>query len=104
MREGLHLSDALNLECPNYERGRLNLIVAQTGQGKTTAAINTIPKQLGVAPQRCLILIDTTMGEEEKIALEECQMWGEKLDKPYILNYQKFGAMVKRGELVAEMF
>ena len=104
MREGLHLSDALNLECPNYERGRLNLIVAQTGQGKTTAAINTIPKQLGVAPQRCLILIDTTMGEEEKIALDECQMWGEKLDKPYILNYQKFGAMVKRGELVAEMF
>lgn len=104
MREGLHLSEALNLEHPNYERGRLNLIVAQTGQGKTTAAINTIPKQLGVAPQRCLILIDTTMGEEEKIALEECQMWGEKLDKPYILNYQKFGAMVKRGELVAEMF
>jgi len=104
MREGLHLSEALDLECPNYERGRLNLIVAQTGQGKTTAAINTIPKQLGVAPQRCLILIDTTMGEEEKIALEECQMWGEKLDKPYILNYQKFGAMVKRGELVAEMF
>lgn len=104
MREGLHLSEALDLECPHYERGRLNLIVAQTGQGKTTAAINTIPKQLGVAPQRCLILIDTTMGEEEKIALEECQMWGEKLDKPYILNYQKFGAMVKRGELVAEMF
>lgn len=104
MREGLHLSEALDLECPNYERGRLNLIVAQTGQGKTTAAINTIPKQLGVAPQRCLILIDTTMGEEEKIALDECQMWGEKLDKPYILNYQKFGAMVKRGELVAEMF
>lgn len=104
MREGLHLSEALNLECPNYERGRLNLIIAQTGQGKTTAAINTIPKQLGVAPQRCLILIDTTMGEEEKIALEECQMWGEKLDKPYILNYQKFGAMVKRGELVSEMF
>jgi len=104
MREGLHLSEALDLECPNYERGRLNLIVAQTGQGKTTAAINTIPKQLGVAPQRCLILIDTTMGEEEKIALEECQMWGEKLNKPYILNYQKFGAMVKRGELVAEMF
>ena len=104
MREGLHLSEALNLECPQYERGRLNLIVAQTGQGKTTAAINTIPKQLGVAPQRCLILIDTTMGEEEKIALDECQMWGEKLDKPYILNYQKFGAMVKRGELVAEMF
>ena len=104
MREGLHLSEALNLECPHYERGRLNLIVAQTGQGKTTAAINTIPKQLGVAPQRCLILIDTMMGEEEKIALDECQMWGEKLDKPYILNYQKFGAMVKRGELVAEMF
>lgn len=104
MKEGLHLSEALAGEQTQYQKGRLNLIVAQTGQGKTTAAINTIPKQLGVAPQRCLILIDTTMGEEEKIALDECQMWGEKLNKPYILNYQKFGAMVKRGELVSEMF
>jgi len=104
MKEGLHLSEALINERQQYQKGRLNLIVAQTGQGKTTAAINTIPKQLGIEPQRCLILIDTTMGEEEKIALDECQMWGEKLDKPYILNYQKFGAMVKRGELTAEMF
>lgn len=104
MKEGLHLSEALINEQQQYQKGRLNLIVAQTGQGKTTAAINTIPKQLGVEPQRCLILIDTTMGEEEKIALDECQMWGEKLDKPYILNYQKFGAMVKRGEITAEMF
>ena len=104
MKEGLHLSEALINEQQQYQKGRLNLIVAQTGQGKTTAAINTIPKQLGIKLQRCLILIDTTMGEEEKIALDECQMWGEKLDKPYILNYQKFGAMVKRGEITAEMF
>ena len=104
MKEGLHLSDALAKERPYYQRGRLNLIVAQTGQGKTTAAVHTIPEQLGIQPQRCLILIDTTMGEEEKIALEECQMWGEKLDKPYILNYQKFAAMVKRGEISADMF
>lgn len=104
MKEGLHLSDALTKEQPYYQRGRLNLIVAQTGQGKTTAAVHTIPEQLGIQPQRCLILIDTTMGEEEKIALDECQMWGEKLDKPYILNYQKFAAMVKRGEISADMF
>jgi len=104
MKEGLHLSDALTKERPSYQRGRLNLIVAQTGQGKTTAAVHTIPEQLGIQPQRCLILIDTTMGEEEKIALDECQMWGEKLDKPYILNYQKFAAMVKRGEISANMF
>lgn len=104
MKEGLHLSDALTLEKPQYQRGRLNLLVAQTGQGKTTAAVHTIPEQLGIQPQRCLILIDTTMGEEEKIALDECQMWGEKLDKPYILNYQKFAAMVKRGEITSSMF
>lgn len=104
MKEGLHLSDALTKEKPQYQRGRLNLLVAQTGQGKTTAAVHTIPEQLGIQPQRCLILIDTTMGEEEKIALDECQMWGEKLDRPYILNYQKFAAMVKRGEISASMF
>ena len=104
MKEGLHLSDALTKEKPQYQRGRLNLLVAQTGQGKTTAAVHTIPEQLGIQPQRCLILIDTTMGEEEKIALDECQMWGEKLDRPYILNYQKFAAMVKRGEITSSMF
>lgn len=104
MKEGLHLSDALTKEKPQYQLGRLNLLVAQTGQGKTTAAVHTIPEQLGIQPQRCLILIDTTMGEEEKIALDECQMWGEKLDRPYILNYQKFAAMVKRGEINASMF
>lgn len=104
MKEGLHLSEALTTSRTQYQQGRLNLIVAQTGQGKTTAAIHTIPEQLNIQPQRCLILIDTTMGEEEKIALDECQMWGEKLEKPYILNYQKFAAMVKRGEITASMF
>ena len=104
MKEGLHLSDALAKEQQQYQRGRLNLLVAQTGQGKTTAAVHTIPEQLGIQPQRCLILIDTTMGEEEKIALDECQMWGEKLERPYILNYQKFAAMVKRGEITSSMF
>lgn len=104
MKEGKHLSDALLTQQQQYRKGRLNLIVAQTGQGKTTAAVHTIPEQLGIEPQRCLVLIDTTMGEEEKIALDECQLWGEKLDKPYILNYQKFAAMVKRGELNAAMF
>ena len=104
MKEGLHLSDALTKEKPQYQRGRLNLIVAQTGQGKTTAATHTIPEQLQLQPQRCLILIDTTMGEEEKIALDDCQMWGEKLEKPYILNYQKFASMVKRDEITPEMF
>ena len=104
MKEGLHLSDALLKEKSQYKRGRLNLIVAQTGQGKTTAAVHTIPEQLNIPPHRCLILIDTTMGEEEKIALDECQMCGEKLEKPYILNYQKFAAMVKREEINPSMF
>lgn len=104
MIEGKHLSEALSTDTTQYQRGRLNLICAQTGQGKTTAAIKTIPKQLGVEPRRCLILIDTTMGEEEKIKLDECQPWGELQEKPYILNYQKFGSMVKRGELQPQMF
>ena len=104
MITGKHLSEALVESQQTYQRGRLNLICAQTGQGKTTAAIHTIPKQLGIEPRRCLVLIDTLMGEEEKIALDECQNWGEQLNKPYILNYQKFGAMVKRKELNAQMF
>ena len=49
MKEGLHLSEALINEQQQYQKGRLNLIVAQTGQGKTTAAINTIPKQIKIS-------------------------------------------------------
>ena len=105
MIEGVHLAEALEKEKPEYIKGKINLIVAKTGQGKTTAAQKIIPKQLGITNfQRCLILIDTLMGQEEKILMGECQRWGEKENKPYILNYNQFAAMIKRKEINAQMF
>lgn len=105
MKEGTHLSDALIKEKPEYVKGKINLIVAQTGVGKTTAATEIIPNQLGITDlKRCLILIDTLMGQQEKITIGACQQWGEKENKPYILNYNQFAAMVKRRELNPQMF
>lgn len=104
MREGVFLAEALEQEQYQYSHGRMNLIEAQTGQGKTTAAVTTIPQQLGVEPRRCLVLIDSTMGREEKIAMDMCQEWGEQLERPYIMTYSKFGSMVKNKEIHSEMF
>lgn len=105
MKEGPRLSEVLIKEQPQYVKGKINLIVARTGQGKTTAAIRTIPSQLGITDfQRCLILIDTLMAQQEKISLGECQEWGSKENKPYILNYNQFAAMVKRKEIHSQMF
>lgn len=106
MKEGIFLADALIKEQPQYFPGRMNLIEAQTGQGKTTAAITTIPQQLGLTDmRRCLVLIDSTMGRNEKIQMDLCQEWGEQLpDKPYIMTYSKFGALVKEKEIHSGTF
>lgn len=104
MKKGIYLAEALEKEQAQYYRGRMNLIEAQTGQGKTTAAIKTIPAQLGLEPQRCLVLIDTTMAREEKIEMNDCQEWGELENKPYIMTYSKFGSMVKNKEINSGMF
>lgn len=97
MKKGIYLTEALTNESEQYSRGRMNLIEAQTGQGKTTAAITTIPQQLGIEDmRRCLILIDSTMGRDEKIQMDLCQEWGEHQDgKPYIMTYAKFGSLIK---------
>lgn len=105
MKEGLRLSEALEKEKPEYVKGKINLLISDTGSGKTTAAAKMIPEQLGITDlKRCLMLIDTLMGQQEKIAIGVCQKWGEKENKPYILNYNQFAAMVKRKEINAQMF
>lgn len=105
MIEGVFLTEALLKENPKFYRGRMNLFEAQTGQGKTTAAIKTIPEQLKFDLQRCLILIDSVMGREEKVKMGLCQEWGEELsDKPYIMTYAKFGMLVQNGQINQGMF
>ena len=105
MKNGIFLTEALLNEKPQFITGRMNLFEAQTGQGKTTAATTTIPDLLKLNKQRCLILIDSIMGRDEKIELGLCQEWGEQLpDKPYIMTYAKFGSLVKNQQINQSMF
>ena len=105
MIQGIHLTEALLKEKPQFLKNHMNLFESKTGQGKTTAAILTIPKMLELEPTRCLILIDSIIGRDEKVNMGLCQQWGEKeLDKPYIMTYSKFGALVKAGNIQPNMF
>lgn len=63
MKPGVYLEKALKdvLRTSTFVHGMFNLIVAPCGSGKTTAAINVIPK-LSSSPRTALILIDTTNG------------------------------------------
>ena len=63
MKEGKFLSQTI--EYNEIIRGRLNMVVAETGQGKTTMATQELPQKLGITNKtRILYLIDTNMGRD----------------------------------------
>lgn len=68
MTKEFYLSDALNYE--SFELGKLNLITAPCGSGKTTAAFTSIPNFLNVKPQHSLILINSRAGRDEFVNCE----------------------------------
>ena len=58
MKEGKYLSEAIDYS--EIKRGRLNMVVAKTGQGKTTMATQSLPQRLNIINRsRVLYLIDT---------------------------------------------
>lgn len=104
--KGAYLSDALVYE--SFKLGKLNLIVAPCGSGKTTAAFGTIPQYLNVAPQKSLILINTVAGAEEFVQNDLAYFYDyngkewdtnflPQYDKPTIMTYAFFGAQLKKG-------
>lgn len=110
--EGLFLSEAIKYE--SFKLGKLNLIIAPCGAGKTTAAFESIPQKLNVAPEHSLILIDTTAGEQsfvnDNYANYYDDITGKEWEaiftptlfnqpKPTVMTYAFFGALLKRGEL-----
>lgn len=103
MKTGNYLSQVItpNELCP----GRLNLIIARTGQGKTTMATQTLPALLNLTNRkRILFLIDTNMGEDQLLDTNEFQHWEEQDNKIYLMTYHKFGTLLKKYEIWAEMF
>ena len=102
------------IEYDSFAKGKLNLIIASCGSGKTTAAFKTIPDHLKVSPHRSLILINTVSGEEEFVyndlayffETKNSKEWDTPFqapqDKPTVMTYALFGAKVKKQELHLE--
>lgn len=98
MKTGNYLSQIItpNELCP----GRLNLIIARTGQGKTTMATQTLPALLNLMNRkRILFLIDTNMGEDQLFDTNKFQQWEEQDNKIYLMTYHKFGTLLKKYEI-----
>ena len=104
MKEGAYLSEVVRKE--QFQKGTMSLICAKTGQGKTTMATQTLPSLLEVSSlSRVLFLIDTNMGQEQLMKNDFFQEWGERQkNKIYLMNYHKFGKLLKNYEIWADMF
>ena len=105
---GVFLDQALIYE--SFQLGKLNLITAPCGSGKTTAAFTSIPQYLNVEPRKSLILTNTISNVEEFVQDDRAysydytgKEWDTSFfplhDKPTIITYALFGAKIKKGEL-----
>ena len=103
-KEGKYISEIVPQTQTQWKRNQMNFFQAETGQGKTVAAIHTIPNELGILSSRCLILIDTNAGKANKISSEGCKKWGEKGRKPTIMTYAEFATQLKQGNLYSSDF
>lgn len=105
MRDGKFLSQAL--EYCEIIRGRLNMVVATTGQGKTTMATQELPQKLGITNKtRILYLIDTNMGRDMLARKDIIQTTfpPEEDNKIIVMTYAKFGALLKTYKIWSSMF
>ena len=106
MKDGKFLSEALRYD--EIVAGKLNMVVAKTGQGKTTMATKVLPQKLNLTDySRILFLIDTNMGKEmllkDSIYFQE---WNkvQKENKICVLNYHQLGSFLKEYKIWSSMF
>lgn len=112
IEEGVFLSEAIDYD--SFRLNKLNLVVAPCGAGKTTAAFEAIPQHLNVSPSRSLILIDTSAGAQSFVNDNYANYYDgitgkewetifhplpENEQKPTVMTYAFFGALLKRKEL-----
>lgn len=104
MVEGKYLSEALTYT--EIVRGRLNMVVAATGQGKTTMATETLPQKLNITNKaRVLYLIDTNMGRDMLARKDILQTeFPPQENKIIVMTYAKFGALLKTYKIWSSMF
>lgn len=104
MKEGKFLSQTI--EYNEIIRGRLNMAVAETGQGKTTMATQELPQKLGITNKtRILYLIDTNMGRDMLARKDIVQTtFPPEEDKIIVMTYAKFGTLLKTYDIWSSMF
>ena len=105
MKDGKFLSQAL--EYCEIIRGRLNMVVAATGQGKTTMATQELPQKLNIKNKtRILSLIDTNMGRDMLARKDIIQTTfpPKEEDKIIVMTYAKFGTLLKTYDIWSSMF
>lgn len=104
MKEGKFLSQTI--EYNEIIRGRLNMVVAETGQGKTTMATQELPQKLGITNKaRVLYLIDTNMGRDMLARKDIVQTaFPPEENKIIVMTYAKFGTLLKTYDIWSSMF
>lgn len=111
-----HLSELV--DSSTLQKGRLNVIKAPTGSGKTYFALHHIPSLVEDAVHNVVYLIDTINGKEQIVRnynaiseyygwsrdVEEGGMWFEPNSHIVVLTYAKFGAIYMRHPDFYEKF
>lgn len=111
-----HLSELV--DSSTLQKGRLNVIKAPTGSGKTYFALHHIPSLVEDAVHNVVYLIDTINGKEQIVRnynaiseyygwsrdVEEGGMWFEPDSHVVVLTYAKFGAIYMRYPNFYEKF
>lgn len=83
------------------------MVVAATGQGKTTMATQELPQKLDIKDKtRVLYLIDTNMGRDMLARKDIIQTAfpPKEEDKIIVMTYAKFGTLLKTYDIWSSMF
>ena len=98
------------VDCSALQKGKLNVIKAPTGSGKTYFALQHIPSLTADAVHEVVYLIDTINGKEQIVRnynaiseyhkwsqeVEEGGMWFDPQNEVIILTYAKFGYLITK--------
>ena len=98
------------VDCSALQEGKLNVIKAPTGSGKTYFALQHIPSLTADAVHEVVYLIDTINGKEQIVRnynaiseyhkwsqeVEEGGMWFDPKNEVVILTYAKFGYLITK--------
>ena len=111
-----YLSELVNVA--SLEKGKLNIIKAPTGSGKTYFALQHIPSLANDAVHDVVYLIDTINGKEQILqnynAISEYRNWHKEVEaggiwfdpnrNVVVITYAKFGVLLERHPRFYEHF